>query len=656
MRLRRLTSRPKSKRDPFVRPLLIAVPLLAVPVMPCFAQQPAPTPGTLTLPNAPLSNGLNDTKPLITDIFVGKNTVGPYLLSWKNVDAVGEVVSRSGETLVRGVDYTLDPATGVLTFTKPLRSSQIARVEYSYTPGKATANNPATLTPLQFDLVQNRNSALAMNVLFRPATNPMVGANGKLIAGSEGVMLLGFGGNTKFSGTNQLTSKLFLDAHGGGLLDRGGMQLAEKSTTRFGQFNAGFSRAGSGFAAAQETGITAGKQIIDASGSLNPILGIRASATFKQTTELPADAKTKGAVVTTLGQQLAGPLGSTSKFNLARTETMTEAADGTSIARTNSRLQFDQKFDKRTQATALLETNETAAKDTRTTAQTGTLTVRSQPITGLSVQGSFQNKLLTTGAEDTTSFKMEATPVKAWKLTAQLGDTFNHQSVLHKREASLAYTPGTLFSITGLVRARSEFGSTTDTDALTTGVDATVKPIKALEVTGTARMREESSKGVLAANTPDTYGVKFSYSLLKKNKDNLKLTGDYADNPEDEKGKVTRLRSRSIGLQSKLGRFEMTSNFALQDDYIATKCSTVMDFKLGWRFAPTTLVTTGYKGALTQDPTSLLNADTYTFSLTHKIGSLLDLMLNGSMTLYQKNGLPQSGTEYKAEANLGVRF
>src|SRR5437016_6265103 len=45
----------------------------------------------------------------VSDVFLGRNTVGPYLLTWKNVEAGSEAVSRGSRRLARDVDYRLDP-------------------------------------------------------------------------------------------------------------------------------------------------------------------------------------------------------------------------------------------------------------------------------------------------------------------------------------------------------------------------------------------------------------------------------------------------------------------------------------------------------------------------------------------------------------------
>ena len=64
----------------------------------------------------------------------------------------------------------------------------------------------------------------------------------------------------------------------------------------------------------------------------------------------------------------------------------------------------------------------------------------------------------------------------------------------------------------------------------------------------------------------------------------------------------------------------------------------------------------GFGAALLGVDTSLLAADTYSLSLTHRIGSIFDLALSGVVTTYEKDGLLQPNRDYKAEARLGIKF
>src|SRR5207248_5025269 len=79
------------------------------------------------LANAPLPVSLTSAESTrtVTDVFVGRNVVGPYVLSWRGIVAGSESISRSGQPLRSGSDYRLDPKTGALAFTSPIKSQQI---------------------------------------------------------------------------------------------------------------------------------------------------------------------------------------------------------------------------------------------------------------------------------------------------------------------------------------------------------------------------------------------------------------------------------------------------------------------------------------------------------------------------------------------------
>src|ERR1041384_3339061 len=85
----------------------------------------------------------------VSDVFVGRNVVGPYLLAWKKVEAGTEIVYRGPRRLTRDADYRLDSTAGTLTFTVPLHAREIARIDYHYDPKTASANTGGFLPPVQ---------------------------------------------------------------------------------------------------------------------------------------------------------------------------------------------------------------------------------------------------------------------------------------------------------------------------------------------------------------------------------------------------------------------------------------------------------------------------------------------------------------------------
>lgn len=632
---------PTSRKRNFL-PLSTFALLAAVSAAVPAAAQQATTSG-IGGPAPILLNASPDNTLAVSDVFLGRNTVGPYMLTWKGIDPATAVVLRGAQRLTADVDYKIDPATGALTFTTPLRNKDIARVDYRYTPGKAQATNAGMMAPMSLKLFSQGNDALTLNAIFRPN---VAGAATGAQPTSNGLMLLGFGGSSRLNAQTSLTSKMFLDASGGKILDRSAFQLNEKSKLTFGQFSAGVTRGGSEFKAGDDTGIAAGKQVIEAAGSLNAIHGIAASASFNQTTELPQTGK--GATTTVLGQKITGSLGALTRFQATRTDTTTEAADGSSSNRVTSHLQIDQKVGKTTSATAVVDHIENAADDSRTVTQVSTLLVRTQPTDAVTISGTYKNQLLPTGTEDATNVRIEAAATKQIKLAAVVGDRFNKTSALHNREASLEYIPHPTFSLTGSVKLSAEAGK----EALATGFSASAKPLKFMELTGGVKVREATENGIPDPTAPDTYTVNLSFGLPKNL---LKLTGGYATNPEDERGTVSRVRTGQVTLASSLGQFDLSGGYQTQEDALLPKINTILDLRFGWRFAKTTQITTSYREVQTFDQ-NLLAVDTYSLSLTHKVGSLLDFSLNGSMTTTAKDRVLQPLPDYRADVKVGLKF
>jgi hypothetical protein len=360
----------------------------------------------------------------ITDVFIGKNVVGPYILSWRMIEQNSESVMVGSSRLTRDLDYSIDILAGVLKFTKPLRTNTIARIDYQCAPGKAVANNPNPSLPIQFKLFDSGSSAMSFDALLRPSSQAAVPGQSP---GS--LMLLGLAGSTSYGKGSSLTSKLYLDSKGGRLVDRGGFKLSDATKTDIGQFSFGLTRGGRQFEGGDETGIKKGLQLIEASGALKAIHGIQASASFRQTTDLPASGR--GTITTVFGQRLAGKLGA-AQFQATRSSTSIETG-GKVTDRVADRLQLDQKIGARVSATAVVERTQNSSQDANSVAQTSTLSVRSQPAGNVSLQGSFQNRILPAGAEDSANLKLEATPIKSVKIGAGASENYSKTSAEHTR-------------------------------------------------------------------------------------------------------------------------------------------------------------------------------------------------------------------------------
>ncbi|MDW8105369.1 MAG: hypothetical protein RMK92_10200, partial [Armatimonadota bacterium] len=127
------------------------------------AQQPVNVPAALSSGDSSLLS--------YTDVFLGRNVRGPYLLSWKGVRARSERVEVDGRTLRRDEEYTIDYAAGTLVFVQPLRQGSMARVIYEI-DGRTAQRNPRTLQlPLDMELLRAARGRLALTGTYSAPVN-----------------------------------------------------------------------------------------------------------------------------------------------------------------------------------------------------------------------------------------------------------------------------------------------------------------------------------------------------------------------------------------------------------------------------------------------------------------------------------------------------
>lgn len=599
---------------------------LALAAAHCAWGQPAPS-------SAPASGNW------VTDIFVGRNVPGPYILTWRGMDPATIVVSRDGTRLTPGLDYTVNPAAGVVSFTAPVRENQIVRVDYLCLPGQAAKNTAIPTIPVELRLLQRGDSSLSLNAIYRPPVAPG-GAT------TDGLMLLGLGGNMRIAGASNLSTRIYLDARGGSLLDRSGLSIADTTRTSFGTLSASFLRAGEHFAALPDAGVTPGRQVAQVSAVINPVLGISASASFSQVVDLTQAGS--GAAVTTWGGRMAGTIFGGLRFQASRVASVTTGGNGPAAARTTDRVQLDQTLGASTKATALIERTQTDAGPDHAVAQTSTLMVRSQPAPAVTVTGTFRNSILPSGVQDASNLRVDARVSPRIVVSADASDAFTPSIAEHQRTAGLEYTPGRNLTLSGDVLVKSLGRS----EMLAGGLSANVRPLPGLDVSGALRVRDASQNGVPDPSVPDTYDVKVAWQAFSNA---LHLTAGYACNPEDGKGQVLRARNHSLGFEGRLGRLDLAGNYTLQVDDATAALRSVRDLKLGWRFAPSTSLVTSFREALTRGA-GMDVADTVSVGFSHRVASDLDLSLSGTVTTYQHDGTWEPNRDYRAEAKLALRF
>ncbi|HZO87447.1 MAG TPA: hypothetical protein VFB38_03845 [Chthonomonadaceae bacterium] len=592
-----------------------------------------------------------------TDVIFGRNVKGPYLLTWKGIRADSERVVRDGVPLHRDSDYTLDPASGSLSFAEPLRADQIVRVTYRKDTPDAAPNPSAVILPLQWDLWQRGQNRLSLGMVYRSDPNAKA-------TDPTAQTALQFVGGTHLSSTSELTSGLFLDLHGGDWLGRSGLRLAERTRLKRAEFGLTFSRAGALFAQGGATGLKAGNEIWEATGKFDPLKGLTLTTALRQMTELPAPGKAagtpqQGTTTREFSQALDLALpknGGT--LQAARTETAITSPDGKGVLRTQDTLKLERTLVANTQATVSYEALNTAptgdSKDGGSYEQKTSVGVTSRPSDRISLTGTFQNNLGTSGPQDTLGLRIETTPLarlRDLRIKAGVEDKFQPDGAWRTREAlvELPTLPLASAKISGGVQQTSAPGK----ERFVGLVDASLRPFRYLDVSGGLRLRD----GMLAAEAPDpdavnTYNLKFALAPWKR----FRLTGSMARNPENSDGTLRKVDSRALGLETELGILQLSGKVGYEEEYLEARKLNTLEVGLGFRLTPWDTLTTGYLTRAAFDK-SLSGSESYLLNFTHRLGPTFDLSLGGQFTLYDTDGVIQPDkTDIKAEAKLSIRF
>lgn len=576
-----------------------------------------------------------------TDVFVGRGVAGPYLLTWRNIEAGSETVLRNGARVTRGVDYDLNETAGVLSFRSALTARDIARVDYLYLPGKAAVNSSIVAIPFGFRLLDDPRGALSMNAVFRPDLAGKPGSSTPALSAVQ----LGFEGTYRAGTTSEFGGKLALDTRFGNLTERTGLLLSEKSAFRGGKFDVTLSMAGAEFGLADQTGIAAGKQSLQANLELTSVRSLKATLGYGQTTDLtPAG---NGSTVTTVAEKLVGALDKDTRLQAVHTTTQAETPGSGATSRETARLQVDRRLDRRTDLTALLDWSEASGPGGPSVTQSTALDLRARPTTWLSVAGTYRNRLSPGGAEDYGRLQLAAQPSRRMKIDATLADRLGVGGGLHTREATVEYIPAGNLSLSGGIALRSE----ADQEFAAHSLGATWRP-GLFEFGAGMRFREASAAGQPRSDALDSYDLRVAVRLRRAP---LRLTGTWAENPEDGQGTVQRLVREGMGLKTTLGRVDLMGDYLREYDPLGARIGETLSWQLAYSLRKGTRLTGEVRDTRSRDATAA-STDTYTLALTHQVGSAIDLTLSAGLTQRMADGVMQPDSEYRAETKLRLRF
>ena len=543
-----------------------------------------------------------DTPP-VQDIFVGSGTPGPFALRWDAVEANTETVSVNGMTQLRSIDYTLDSAAGTVTFTHSVPANSAVSVTYALVPGLSQHSGGGQTIPLSVDLLRNGSGYFSLDALGKAADTA---SNLTLGAG------FGWGGqSSRFSSRFVYTPQMMgSDSH----TDRTGISLGGSAqASRWGQFSLGFSRAGAGLDPGAG-GFQAGRQVLTLGSVLTPTKRVQAQLSF------------------------------------SRSDPMTQTGTAADDRRTNSSLALTLTPSDNTKLSANMTEADTEKSGTT---QTVALSVNSQATKTLAVSAGFnsQDQPGTASDSQAISLKTVLTPGKTYSVQAAADQSRLGTATTDRQSVTLSLTPKPAFQLQAgfAQRQKSADGSPETLGTSEATIGGTLRPLPMLELSGTYKSRMAPDTDTNTADLLDTSTAQVAFAPLKT----FKLTGTYAQNPDDGGDNLQRIARHGVGLETSFGALGLSGGCDWSRTYGTPDVEQTIHANLGLRFSAATLLSVGLQTQQNRLDPALPLATAYTVGFTHTLGDRFSFSLNGKR---QQAATTAATPDYKATASLGMKF
>ena len=547
-----------------------------------------------------------DTPP-VQDIFVGNSTPGPFALRWNSIEANTETVSVNGQPQLRGIDYTLDPAAGTLTFAHALPGSTAISVTYTLVPGQSQRSGGGQTIPLSVDLLRNQNSYFSLDALGKQATDTSSNLTLGIGMGWHGGQHSQFSSRFVYSPTSASEANRSADKTGlslGGSADAG----------HWGQFSLGFSRAGAGLDAGSGSGFQSGRQVLTLGSTLTPTKMVQAQLSF------------------------------------SRSDAMTQTGTAADDAVTHSSLALTLTPSDKTKMSADVSQ---ASGGTNGTMQTVALSVDSQAMKTLDVSAGFssRNQPGTAGDTQAINLKTVLTPSKTYSVQASADQSRLGMATTDQQSVLLALTPKPAFRFNAgfSLRQKSTDGSPDTLGTSEATVGGTMRPLPAFELSGTYKSRMAPANDTNPSDLLDTSTAQIAFAPTKA----LRLTGTYAQNPDDGGDLLSRVARRGVGLETHFGALGLSGGCDWSRTYNSPDVEQTIHANLGLRFSAATQLSIGYQTQQNRLDPSVPLATAYTVGFTHTLGDRFSFSLNGKR---QQAATTTASPDYKASASLGMKF
>lgn len=351
-----------------------------------------------------------------SDVLVGNDARGPYILNWKNINRFSDSVTIDNRLMQRDSDYQIDYAAGTVSFASTVSSKAIIRVEYSYDAAKAVRNRAPLNMPLTLDIYKRANQGLQFTALYK---QPQAAANT-----APDVLVYGLTGSTKAKAGEMNSMFLFSpdrpgETQKGQFGDRSAIQLDGTTKTDNLQLTTSFLHVGEQFAGSKDYKLQQGLDTMALAMVYAPSELLSMSSSFNRIENSVGEKK--GESLATSEQKIVLTPDGAPKLTILHGEVEKGKEGAATQATATDRIQLDSELSKSVSAQAIHETVNTNVGGADSTVSTNQLNVSAKPADNMAIQGQLTQKdSSTAGGETGLNIGVQAAPTKTMSLNAAI--------------------------------------------------------------------------------------------------------------------------------------------------------------------------------------------------------------------------------------------
>ena len=456
---------------------------------------------------------------LVTDVLVGHNNKGPYVLSWTAFDADSVSIVVNGQTLKKNTDYNIDASTGLLSFNSNVAADAIIRVSYQIIDGKSKQKSSTSGSPLALNIFSANDSDLKITSAY--ATSTSSSSNPSTIIGVQGDKQWG---STKFSSTLLTTQSNDSSSSDDSTSNNSALKIGSETNIGKLKFTGSLTKAGEDFAGEKQYGITKGASTTGLAASFAPDSKLQLNAKYNRSDNSASSYSSNNE------QSLNySPTGSTS---IALLHSFTESATataGSNASKDTSSLKLSQNWGK-TSAVASMENNQTVSGSTTDEIQSRQFSLASSAFDRVSLSALMSSTSSEiNGDEQKLVFGASAKPIT--NMNVDLGfSTLDNDSVGHQTNTNVKVSTPIAGNLASVQAAYNTTDSSTQGQTSDVSVSLKATPANNLQLQG--KVKTDST------DASQTFQRDFSLSSAPTT--HSKITASLSQNGTDSDDNVTK--------------------------------------------------------------------------------------------------------------------